>query len=70
MLLLWLGCGPGIPAAIARYESNRCHTSTSYAAAPADRSCVGCHDAILDGAYDTWRYDGYYLYSRVIYSST
>lgn len=51
------GCGPGVPEPIARFECNRCHTSTSFAQAPDAKNCRGCHQDVLDGAYDTWRYD-------------
>lgn len=59
MIHLLLGCGGPAPPArpssdpIARFECDRCHDGgTAFAAAPAERSCVGCHQDILAGAYD------------------
>ena len=39
-------------AAIERFECTRCHAIEGFAEVPRERSCVTCHQAILDGTFE------------------
>ncbi len=60
LALLLVGCWapgpPETPERVATFECVRCH-ETSWASAPEERDCHGCHSDIQAGAYDTWRWD-------------